>query len=89
MSILTWFFIWLIILILLNLTISYDISYFLFFISYILFIIYYLGAGEELLGQSEKVDASGNRKLPAIGVRTHVPYALSTCYSDMYISLIR
>ena len=28
------------------------------------------GAGEELLGQSVEVDASGNRKLPAIGVRT-------------------
>jgi hypothetical protein len=26
------------------------------------------GAGEELLGQSMQVDASGNRKLPAIGV---------------------
>ena len=26
------------------------------------------GAGEELLGQSVEVDASGNRKLPAIGV---------------------
>jgi hypothetical protein len=26
------------------------------------------GAGEELLGQSMEVDASGNRKLPAIGV---------------------
>ena len=28
------------------------------------------GAGEELLGQSAEVDAGGNRKLPAIGVRT-------------------
>ena len=27
------------------------------------------GAGEELLGQSIEMDASGNRKLPAIGVR--------------------
>ena len=27
-----------------------------------------VGAGEELLGQSMQVDASGNRKLPAIGV---------------------
>ena len=26
------------------------------------------GAGEELLGQSIEMDASGNRKLPAIGV---------------------
>ena len=26
------------------------------------------GAGEELLGQSVEVDASGNRKLPARGV---------------------
>ena len=28
------------------------------------------GAGEELLGKSAEVDAGGNRKLPAIGVRS-------------------
>ena len=27
------------------------------------------GAGEEILGESAEVDAGGNRKLPAIGVR--------------------
>ena len=84
MSIFIWFYIAPIIPILHYLSINYyDIIYFLFLISY------FLGAGEELLGQSEKVDASGNRKLPAIGVRTHVPCTLTYHCSNMFLSLIR
>ena len=33
------------------------------------------GAGEEVLGKNTEVDAGGNRKLPAIGVRSYSTYA--------------
>ena len=36
------------------------------------------GAGEELLGKSLVLDASGNRRPPPIGVSTQVTYKINT-----------